>query len=192
MDLSDPEDVGYAVSEIRQRLKAHGSMLHALVNNAAISPKNERGERLDSRSTSMHQWREVFQVNFFAPIMLARGLFDELARAQGTVLNVTSIVGSRVHPYAGTAYATSKSALNTLTREMAADFGPHGIRVNAIAPGEIETPILSSGTDRLIESIPLRRFGQPDEVASVIEFFCSQAASYVSGAELHINGAQHV
>jgi NAD(P)-dependent dehydrogenase (short-subunit alcohol dehydrogenase family) len=192
VDLSDPEDVGYAVAEIQQRLTDHGSTLHALVNNAAISPKNDQGHRLDSLSTSMHQWRDVFQVNFFAPIMLARGLFNELAKAQGAILNVTSIVGSRVHPYAGTAYATSKAAMNALTREMAADFGPHGIRVNAIAPGEIDTAILSPDTEQLVADIPLRRLGQPEEIASVIYFFCSSAASYVSGAELHINGAQHV
>ena len=78
-------------------------------------------------------------MNFFAPIMLARGLVDELEAAKGSVVNVTSIAGSRVHPFAGSAYATSKAALASLTREMAADFGPRGIRVNAIAPGEIDT-----------------------------------------------------
>ena len=191
VDLSDPENVGFAVSEIRRRLEAHGSQLHALVNNAAISPKHDDGRRLDSLSTSMQQWRDVFQVNFFAPIMLARGLFGELGRAAGAVLNVTSIVGSRVHPYAGSAYATSKAAMNALTREMAADFGPHGIRVNAIAPGEIDTSILSAGSDELIKNIPLRRLGRTDEVADVIYFLCA-SASYVNGAELHINGGQHV
>ncbi|KQT85304.1 SDR family oxidoreductase [Aurantimonas sp. Leaf443] len=192
VDLSDQEDVGYAVSEIRRRLEANGSQLHALVNNAAISPKAEGGARLDSIRTPMHVWRDVFQVNFFAPIILARGLYKELAKAQGSIVNVTSIVGSRVHPFAGTAYATSKAALNSLTREMAADFGPAGIRVNAIAPGEIETAILSPGTEKMIDDIPLRRLGQTSEVADVIYFLCSPQASYVNGAELHINGGQHV
>jgi NAD(P)-dependent dehydrogenase (short-subunit alcohol dehydrogenase family) len=140
----------------------------------------------------MHVWRDVFQVNFFAPIMLARGLFKELATAKGCVVYVTSIVGSRVHPFAGTAYATSKAALAALTREMAADFGPHGIRVNAIAPGEIATTILSPGTDKIVESIPLRRLGETSEVADTIFFLCSEWASYVTGAEIHINGGQHV
>jgi NAD(P)-dependent dehydrogenase (short-subunit alcohol dehydrogenase family) len=111
----------------------------------------------------MHVWRDVFQVNFFAPIMLARGLFKELATAKGSIVNVTSIAGTRVHPFAGTAYATSKAALGSLTREMAADFGPHGIRVNAIAPGEIDTAILSPGTDKIVETIPAapaRRHGR--------------------------------
>ena len=147
---------------------------------------------IDSIRTPMHVWRDVFQVNFFAPIMLARGLFKELQAGKGSIVNVTSIVGSRVHPFAGTAYATSKSALNSLTREMAADFGPAGIRVNAIAPGEIETSILSPGTEKIVENIPLRRLGQTSEVADVIYFLCSPNSTYVTGAELHINGGQHV
>ena len=107
-------------------------------------------------------------------------------------MNVTSIAGSRVHPFAGAAYSTSKAALAALTREMAADFGPLGIRVNAISPGEIETAILSPGTEELIEDIPLRRLGAPEEVAKAIYFLCSEQASYVTGSELHINGGQHV
>jgi NAD(P)-dependent dehydrogenase (short-subunit alcohol dehydrogenase family) len=75
---------------------------------------------------------------------------------------------------------------------MAGDFGPYGIRVNAIAPGEIETSILSPGTDKLVETIPLRRLGQTAEVADTIFFLCSYNASYVTGAEIHINGGQHV
>lgn len=192
VDLSDPEDVGSAVADIRHRLHAEGDQLTALVNNAAISPKLEGGGRLNSIDTPMHVWRDVFQVNFFAPIMLARGLFKELATARGSIVNVTSIAGGRVHPFAGTAYATSKAALASLTREMAADFGPHGIRVNAIAPGEIDTAILSPGTERIVETIPLRRLGQTSEVADIIYFLCSDQAAYVSGGEIHINGGQHV
>ncbi|TWG91393.1 NAD(P)-dependent dehydrogenase (short-subunit alcohol dehydrogenase family) [Mesorhizobium sp. J18] len=192
LDLSDQEGVGIAIAEIRHRLEANGGRLNALVNNAAISPKLEGGGRMNSIETPMHVWRDVFQVNFFAPIMLARGLFKELATAKGSIVNVTSIVGSRVHPFAGTAYATSKAALAALTREMAGDFGPYGIRVNAIAPGEIETSILSPGTEKLVETIPLRRLGQTSEVADTIFFLCSDQSSYVTGSEIHINGGQHV
>ncbi|MGP2493833.1 SDR family NAD(P)-dependent oxidoreductase [Mesorhizobium sp. PUT5] len=192
VDLADPEDVGLAVSEIRRRLEAEGGELHALVNNAGISPKLEDGSRMDSIDTPMHVWRAVFQVNFFAPIMLARGLFRELAAARGAIVNVTSIAGTRVHPFAGTAYATSKAALGALTREMAHDFGPHGIRVNAIAPGEIDTAILSPGTDKIVETIPLRRLGTTAEVADTIYYLCSPQSAYVTGSEIHINGGQHV
>jgi NAD(P)-dependent dehydrogenase (short-subunit alcohol dehydrogenase family) len=192
IDLSDPEDVGSTVAEIRHRLEDNGGQLHALVNNAAISPKLKDGARMNSIDTPMHVWRDVFQVNFFAPIMLARGLFRELSTAKGSIVNVSSIAGTRVHPFAGTAYATSKAALGSLTREMAADFGPHGIRVNAIAPGEIDTSILSPGTDKIVEQIPMRRLGTTAEVADIIFFLCSSQASYVTGSEIHINGGQHV
>ncbi|SUA99577.1 3-oxoacyl-[acyl-carrier-protein] reductase FabG [Pannonibacter phragmitetus] len=192
VDLADPVSLAGAIEEIRSRLKADGSRLDALVNNAGISPKDQGGQRLDSFSTPLDVWHQVFQVNFFAPITLARGLFPELKTAQGSIVNVTSIAGVRVHPFAGTAYATSKAALASLTREMAADFGPHGIRVNAIAPGEIDTSILSPGTEKLVDGLPLRRLGQPAEVADTIHFLCSSPSSYVTGAEIHINGGQHV
>ena len=191
LDLGDPVELGRGIEEIRHRLAGDG--LHALVNNAAISPKGPKGERLGAMDTPFDLWRQVFNVNFFAPVALARGLVDELSRAQGCVVNVTSIAGSRVHPFAGSAYATSKAALAALTREMAHDFGPRGIRVNAIAPGEIDTAILSPGTDKIVENqIPMRRLGTPDEVADVIHFLCEKGASYVSGAEIQINGGQHV
>ena len=190
LDLGDPVELGRGIEEIRHRLAGEG--LHALVNNAAISPKGPKGERLGAMDTPFDLWRQVFNVNFFAPVALARGLVAELSRAQGCVVNVTSIAGSRVHPFAGSAYATSKAALASLTREMAHDFGPRGIRVNAIAPGEIDTAILSPGTDKIVETIPLRRLGATAEVADIIYFLCSQQASYVTGSEIHINGGQHV
>jgi len=193
VDLASPEDTSRAVDEMRQRLIAQGSRLNALVSNAAISPKGEGGRRLGAIETPLEDWEHVFHVNFFAPIMLARGLLAELERAHGAVVNVTSIAGGRVHPFAGAAYATSKAALAALTREMAADFGPRGIRVNAISPGEIDTAILSPGTDKIVqEQIPLRRLGEPEEVAKAIYFLCTDQSSYVHGAELHINGGQHV
>ena len=191
VDLADSKNTGEAIAEIKRRL-ADG-LLHALVNNAAISPKAEGGKRLSSLDTTIDVWQHVFNVNFFAPIMLARGLLDELKAAHGSVVNVTSIAGSRVHPFAGAAYATSKAALASLTREMAADFGAVGVRVNAIAPGEIDTSILSPGTEKIVEQqIPLRRLGTPDEVAKIIYVLCTDTSSYVNGAEIHINGGQHV
>jgi len=191
LDLGDPVELGRGIEEIRHRLGGDG--LHALVNNAAVSPKGPNGKRLGAMDTPFDLWRQVFNVNFFAPVALARGLVEELSKAQGCVVNVTSIAGSRVHPFAGSAYATSKAALASLTREMAHDFGPRGIRVNAIAPGEIDTSILSPGTEKIVEEqIPMRRLGTPDEVADVIHFLCEKGASYVSGAEIQINGGQHV
>ena len=190
-DLSDHRAMPRAVAEVKARL--NGAPLHALINNAGISPKGADGARLTSLTTPVETWMNVFHVNLLAPILLAQGLFDELKAASGSIVNVTSIVGSRVHPFAGTAYATSKAALGCLTREMAHDYAPHGIRVNAIAPGEIKTDILSPETEaRLAPAIPLRRVGTPEEVAKVIFFLCSDAASYVTGTEVPINGGQHV
>jgi NAD(P)-dependent dehydrogenase (short-subunit alcohol dehydrogenase family) len=191
VDLGDHRALPQALAEIKARLA--GAPLHALVNNAGLSPKDPGGGRLTSLTTPVDIWMNVFHVNFLAPILLARGPFEELKEGAGTVVNVTSIVGSRVHPFAGTAYATSKAALTCLTREMAHDFAPHGIRVNAIAPGEIKTDILSPETEaRLAPVIPMRRVGTPDEVANVIFFLCPDAASYVTGEEIKINGGQHV
>jgi NAD(P)-dependent dehydrogenase (short-subunit alcohol dehydrogenase family) len=192
VDLASSEDTHRAFAIMREKLKAHGGRLDALVNNAAVSPKLSGGARMNSLDTSEDNWKTVFQINFFAPIMLARGLLEELKAAKGAVVNVTSIAGQRVHPFAGAAYSTSKAALAALTREMAHDFGPHGVRVNAISPGEIETSILSPGTEKIIPQIPLHRLGQPEEVAKAIYFLCTDASSYVNGAELHINGGQHV
>ena len=104
-----------------------------------------------------------------------------------------SLSRARVHPFAGAAYSTSKAALASLTREMAADFGPIGVRVNSISPGEIETSILSPGTEEIVaHQIPLHRLGTPDEVAKIIYVLCTETSSYVNGAEIHINGGQHV
>jgi len=189
IDLADPNHTIAAIETIREKLDGQ---LDALVNNAGISPKGPDGERLSTIDTDLRTWGQVFHVNFFASVVLARGLKEELAAAKGSVVNVTSIAGVRVHPFAGAAYATSKAALAALTREMAHDFGPLGVRVNAIAPGEVETAILSPGTDKIVEKLPLRRLGQPSEVAAAIYFLCSNESSYISGTEIEVNGAQHV
>ena len=189
VDLSNPNNTLEAIDEVKKRLDGK---LHALVNNAGISPKGDDGERLDTLGTDLSIWGKVFHVNFFASVILARGLKEELLRAKGAIVNVTSIAGSRVHPFAGAAYATSKAALGALTREMSKDFGPLGVRVNAIAPGEVKTAILSEGTDKIVADIPMKRLGLPEEVADTIFYLCSEKASYVSGAEIEINGGQHV
>ena len=189
IDLADPQRTMDVIEEVRTKL---GGKLDALVNNAGISPKGEGGARLNTLDTDLRVWGKVFHVNFFAPVVLARGLRDELAAARGSIVNVTSIAGNQVHPFAGAAYATSKAALKALTREMAHDFGPLGVRVNSIAPGEIETSILSPGTEKIVETLPLRRLGQPTEVADVIYFLCSDQSSYVTGTEIEVNAGQHV
>ena len=191
IDLAVPDDVVRGATELLSRLD--GKPLHALVNNAGISPKNQDGTRLDCRHTPLDLWQQVYQVNVFTPVMLAQQLADSLRAGAGSVVNVTSIAGSRVHEFAGSAYATSKAALGALTREMASDFGREGIRVNAIAPGEIKTDILSPQSEvSILPQIPLGRFGDSAEVDDTIYFLCSDEAKYVNGAEIHVNGGQHV
>ena len=109
-------------------------------------------------------------------------------------MNITSIAGSRVHPFAGSAYATSKAALAALTREMAADFGPYGIRVNAVAPGWIRTEMTQALRDNetanqhLMDRTPLGRWGDPEEMGDVALFLASPMASYVTGQMLLADG----
>jgi NAD(P)-dependent dehydrogenase (short-subunit alcohol dehydrogenase family) len=189
LDLANPNTTIAAIAVIREKVNGR---LDALVNNAGISPKAAGGGRLTTLETDLRTWGHVFHVNFFASVVMARGLQAELVAAKGAIVNVTSIAGGRVHPFAGAAYATSKAALAALTREMAHDFGPLGVRVNAIAPGEVETAILSPGTDKIVDQLPLRRLGQPSEVADAIWFLCSPQAAYISGTEIEVNGGQHV
>ena len=190
IDLADQESTHRGIQTLHERLA--DEPLNALVNNAALSPKLGSSTRLSTLNTEVDLWRNVFDVNFFAPIVLARGLIDELRAGHGSIVNVTSIAGGRVHPFAGSAYATSKAALASLTREMAADLGPLGIRVNAIAPGEIETSMIGPEYQEMAKDIPMRRLGTAEEVAKTIYFLCTEQSSYVNGAEVHINGGQHV
>ena len=166
--------------------------LHGLVNNAGVSPKTDFKERLGCLNGAIDQWREVFELNFFAPLRLGRGFAAALHRGAGAIVNVTSIAGHRVHPFAGSAYATSKAALSALTREMAAEFAHLSVRVNAVAPGEIETAMLSPETEVMIPRIPLHRLGVPADVAGAIYYLCSEDAAYVSGTEIMVAGGQHV
>ena len=166
--------------------------LHGLVNNAGLSPKTDFKERLGCLNGDLDQWREVFDLNFFAPLRLGRGFAAALHRGQGAIVNITSIAGHSVHPFAGSAYSTSKAALSALTREMAAEFALLIVRVNAVAPGEIETAMLSQETEVMIPRIPLHRFGAPADVAGAIYFLCSDDSSYVSGTEIMVTGGQHI
>jgi NAD(P)-dependent dehydrogenase (short-subunit alcohol dehydrogenase family) len=166
--------------------------LQALVNNAGVSPKTPFKERLGCLNGDLADWRDVFQLNFFTPLALSRGFAAALARCKGAIVNVTSIAGHAVHPFAGSAYSTSKAALSALTREMAAEFAQLGVRVNAVAPGEIETAMLSPETEVLIPRIPLHRLGTPEDVASTIFYLCSADSAYVTGTEIFITGGQHL
>ncbi len=190
VDLADHDDRAQFVKEANAELA--GDPLDALVNNAGMSPKTPYKERLGCLNGDVAGWRTVFELNFFAPLILARGFAANLTKARGAIVNITSIAGHAIHPFAGSAYSTSKAALSALTREMAGEFGQLGIRVNAVAPGEIETAMLSPETEVLLPRIPLHRLGTPDEVAACIYFLCSNDSTYVSGSEIFVTGGQHL
>jgi len=218
MDLGDPADVERFIAEAVEILG--DQPLNALVNNAALSPKTDFQERLGCLNGSLGDWREVFQLNFFTPLALARGFSIALARAAragaaetngagqngngqnggeatakrvgGAIVNITSIAGHAIHPFAGSAYSTSKAALSALTRELAVEFAELGVRVNAVAPGEIETEMIGEEYEPLINRIPMHRMGRPEEVASTVFQLCNPDFGYVTGTEVFVTGGQHL
>ncbi len=189
-DLADTASLTRVIERLHAILGE--SPLHALINNAGYSPKAEGGKRLGCLDGGMEVWEKTFAINFMAPVFFSRACAPLLESTAGSIVNITSIAGHRVHPFAGSAYSTSKAALTGLTRELAADLAEKGIRVNAVCPGEINTAILSPGTESIVERIPLRRLGSPDEVSAVIYYLCSPEASYITGAEIPVNGGQDV
>ena len=166
--------------------------LHALVNNAGVSPKTPYKERLGCLNGDIAAWRDVFELNFFTPLTLARGFASALHRGKGAVCNITSIAGHYVHPFAGSAYSTSKAALSGLTREMAVEFAELGVRVNAVAPGEIKTDMISPEYEALVPRIPMNRMGTPEDVAAAVHYLVGEDSSYVTGTEIFVTGGQHL
>ena len=169
-----------------------GGALGALVNNAAQSPKTSYKERLGCLNGDPDAWRDVFQLNLFAPLALARGFAGALHKGNGAIVNITSIAGHAIHPFASSAYATSKAALSALTREMAVEFAELGVRVNAVAPGEIATEMTGPEYEALIPRIPLNRMGTSEEVAAIVYRLCSEDFGYVTGTEVFVTGGQHL
>ena len=189
-DLTDADSLDRLVAEALNVLGERP--LNALVNNAGQSPKQPNRERLGVLNGDIAAWREVFELNFFAGLKLSRGLAASLAKAKGSVVNVTSIAGHMIHPFAGSAYSCSKAALSALTREMANEFAAIGVRVNAVAPGEIATSMIQPEYEMLIPRIPMNRMGTADDVAKAVFYLCSDDAAYVTGSELWVTGGQHM
>jgi len=189
-DLADKASVLNFIDTVNNTIGK--GAIHALVNNAGMSPKTPYKERLGVLNGDMDAWREVFDINFFAALKLSRGFAAALHRGQGSIVNLTSIAGHRIHPFAGSAYSISKAALSALTREMAVEFAELDIRVNAVAPGEIETSMIQPEYEALIPRIPLARMGTPADVAQTIYFLCSDDAKYITGDEIWVTGGQHL
>ena len=189
-DLADPTSVQSFIDQANAEIG--DDPLHGLINNAGLSPKTPFKERLGCLNGDIDAWREVFEINFFAALKLSRGFASALNRGKGSIVNITSIAGHRIHPFAGSAYSISKAALSALTREMAGEFAALDVRVNAIAPGEIETAMIQPEYEALIPRIPMERMGKPEDVAGAAYYLCSDDSGYVTGTEIWLTGGQHL
>ena len=189
-DLADSDSIANFIEKALEALD--GKPLNALVNNAGISPKTPFKERLGWLNGELDAWREVFELNFFAGLKLARGFATPLHQGKGAIVNITSIAGHKIHPFAGSAYSISKAALSALTRELSNEFAALDVRVNAVAPGEIETSMIQPEYEALIPRIPLERMGTTREVAKAVYYLCSDDSNYVTGTELWVTGGQHL
>ncbi|MCA0871273.1 SDR family oxidoreductase [Seohaeicola saemankumensis] len=182
-DVSDPAQVEDAWDQVSQ----HFGRLDALVNNAGVADFGPIAE------TTFDRWRTVMATNLDGPFLMTQAFTSMLAAdGGGAVVNITSISGLRASTLR-VAYGTSKAALAHLTLQQAAELGELGIRVNAVAPGPVNTKLaMAVHTDDIRaayhDAIPLNRYGQESEIAEVIAFLVSDAASYVTGQVLAADG----
>ncbi|MGH8211015.1 MAG: SDR family NAD(P)-dependent oxidoreductase [Steroidobacteraceae bacterium] len=178
-DLESPGDV--------RALAKRASEVGILVNNAGVFPVGATHELSEAALD------ETFAVNVKAPFLLTAAIAPKMvARGGGTIINVTTMVAE--FGMAGlSAYGASKAALALLTKAWAAEYGPSGVRVNAVSPGPIITPgteAMGDGFAAIVSTIPLGRAGNPREIAETIVFLASGRASYVNGAIIHVDGGR--
>lgn len=184
VDVSRGQDV---TALFRMIAAAHGK-LDVIVNNAGMNI------RADFRHLSDADWVRMREVNLDGIVRIARDGFDLLRKSgRGSLINVASIMGHRgLRQLAG--YSATKGAVSALTRALAVEYAPFGIRVNALAPGFIETALTErvlknpQFNKALLDKTPMRRFGRPDDVAQAALFFASHASAYITGAELAVDG----
>ena len=182
LDVNDAQGVEAAVESI---VKAHGG-LHVLVNNAGITR--------DGLSMRMKDddWDAVVDTNLKAVFRTSRAVMRAMMKQRhGRIINITSVVGASGN--AGQSnYAAAKAGVAGLTRSLARELGSRGITVNCVAPGFIDTDMTKVLSEAQVSSltvqIPLGRLGTPDDVAHAVVFLASDAAGYITGSELHVNG----
>lgn len=179
--------VEHEVTALCERVLAQHPVLDLIVNNAGL----EIGSRVETMNAV--DLRTTFAVNLEAPLALVQGLLPALRRSSSaSVINVSSI-HETVPSWGNSAYASSKAALAMVTKTLAIELGPEGIRVNGIAPGAIATDINADvideiGEDQFREWIPLGRVGEPDDIGPAAVFLASAAARYLTGSTLVIDG----
>jgi len=186
VDVTDRVSVDLTVASV---LENHGRV-DVLVNNAGIT-KDARLQKM-----SLAQFDAVIDVNLRGVFHCAQAVADTMvAQGSGVILNASSVVGIYGN-FGQTNYAAAKFGVIGFTKTWSRELGPKGVRVNAVAPGFIETPILGTVPDKLLaemrEHIPLRRLGKPEEIANVYAFLASDEASYVNGAVIEVSGGMTV
>ncbi|MEA2424969.1 MAG: 3-oxoacyl-[acyl-carrier protein] reductase [Thermoleophilaceae bacterium] len=177
-ELNDPEACAYAFDKVEDAL---GPVL-GLVNNAGV-----RADNL-ALSISDEDWDLVIDTNLGAAFRLTRRAMRGMLRARfGRIVNVASVVGPRANPGQAN-YAASKAGLIGMTKTVAAEVARKGVTVNAVAPGFIETDMTADIPQAVVEAVPARRAGHPDEVAACVRFLASDDAGYVTGTTLYVDG----
>jgi 3-oxoacyl-[acyl-carrier protein] reductase len=176
-DLRNPDEYDRVFAEA----EALGPVL-GLVNNAGM-----RADNL-ALSISDEDWDAVLDTNLSAAFRLTRRAMRSMLRARfGRIVNVASVVGPRANPGQAN-YAASKAGLIGMTKTVAAEVARKGVTVNAVAPGFIHTEMTKDLSPQVLEAVPARRAGQPDEVAACVRFLASDAAAYVTGTTLYVDG----